>query len=77
MSHLDLSNFRIGYCDAEATGAVIVVAIAAVIIVLTIALIDAHKMRRAARARALQHSMRHHPARHRAPRRATLAAAHD
>lgn len=77
MSHLDLSNFRIGYCDAEATGAVIVVAITALIVVLIIAAIDAHKKRRAARAQALQRSMHRHPGRHRAPRRTTLAAAHD
>lgn len=77
MSHLDLSNFRFGYCDAEATGAVIAVAITALIVVLTIALIDAHKIRRAARAQALQRSMRRHPARHRAPRYTPLAVLDD
>lgn len=70
MSHLDLSNFRIGYCDAEATGAVITVAIAAVIIVLTIALIDAHKVRRTTRTQAHPHRR---PARHRAPHYTPLA----
>lgn len=73
MSQLDISHFRLGYCDAEATGAVIVVAIAALLIVLTIASIDAHKARRTARKQALQRSMHRHPARHRAPRYTPLA----